>query len=46
MQRFVDSGTNVFYTGPAEFRTCVMAELVKWLAHQGSGHRGPRQGPK
>jgi tripartite-type tricarboxylate transporter receptor subunit TctC len=31
-RRFVDSGTNVFYTGPAEFRAYVKSELVKWLA--------------
>ncbi len=31
-RRFVDSGTNVFYTGPAEFRGYVKSELVKWLA--------------
>jgi tripartite-type tricarboxylate transporter receptor subunit TctC len=31
-RRLVDSGTNVFYTGPAEFRAYVKSELVKWLA--------------
>ena len=31
-RRFVDSGTNVFYTGPAEFRAYVNSERVKWLA--------------
>jgi len=31
-RRFVDSGTNVFYTGPAEFRAYVKSELAKWLA--------------
>ncbi len=31
-QRFIDSGTNVFYTGRTEFRAYVKSELVKWLA--------------
>jgi tripartite-type tricarboxylate transporter receptor subunit TctC len=31
-RRLVDSGTNVFYTGPAEFRAYVKSELAKWLA--------------
>jgi len=30
--RFIDSGTNVFYTGPAEFQAYVKSERVKWLA--------------
>jgi tripartite-type tricarboxylate transporter receptor subunit TctC len=31
-RRFIDSGVNVFYLGPAEFRAYVKSELTKWLA--------------
>jgi len=30
--RPVDSGANMFYTGPAVFRTWMKSGLVKWLA--------------
>jgi tripartite-type tricarboxylate transporter receptor subunit TctC len=31
-RRFVDTGTNVFFAGPAEFGAYVKDELPKWLA--------------
>jgi tripartite-type tricarboxylate transporter receptor subunit TctC len=32
VERFADTGTDTFYSGPADFGDYVKAELVKWTA--------------